>query len=100
MSDRAPWSFIGTPVDASPLGIAQLVTAWSSTDFRPDLARIDVPALIVHGRADRAVPFALSTERTHAALRGSTLASIPGAPHGLNWTHADELNRALIDFLA
>jgi pimeloyl-ACP methyl ester carboxylesterase len=78
---------------------SQLCTAWSSTDFRADLARIDVPTLIVHGEADRTVPPAISARLTHAAVSGSSLLMIPGAPHGLNWTHALELNRALLDFL-
>jgi non-heme chloroperoxidase len=74
------------------------VTAWL-TDFRNDLPRIKVPALIVHGDADRIVPFAASGKRMHELIEGSRLVVVKDGPHGLNWTHAAELNHALLDFL-
>jgi len=99
ISDRAIEFHWNDAVRASPVATAELCTAWSSTDFRADLARVDVPTLIVHGGADRAVPPAISAQLTHAAVAGSSLEMIPDAPHGLNWTHALELNRALVEFL-
>jgi pimeloyl-ACP methyl ester carboxylesterase len=84
---------------ASPKGTIELVAAWG-TDFRADLGRLDRPALIVHGDADRIVPIAISGQRTHEMLKGSRLVVLKDAPHGLNWTHAEELNRALLEFLA
>jgi pimeloyl-ACP methyl ester carboxylesterase len=83
---------------ASPKGTADLVAAWG-TDFRSELKRLNLPALVVHGDADRIVPFAASGKRTHELVKGSRLVVIEGAPHGLNWTHADECNRALVEFL-
>ena len=83
---------------ASPKGTLDCVSAWL-TDFRKDLAAINVPTLVVHGDADRIVPLATSAKRTHEAIKGSRLVVLEGAPHGLNWTHADQLNRALLDFL-
>jgi len=83
---------------ASPKGTLDCVSAWL-TDFRKDLAAINVPTLVVHGDADRIVPLAASAKRTHEAVKGSRLVVLEGAPHGLNWTHADQLNRALTDFL-
>ncbi|HEX3001127.1 MAG TPA: alpha/beta hydrolase, partial [Methanoregula sp.] len=74
------------------------VTAWL-TDFRNDLAGIKVPTLIVHGDADRIVPFTASGKRTHELVDGSRLVVVKDGPHGLNWTHAAELNHALLDFL-
>jgi non-heme chloroperoxidase len=74
------------------------VSAWL-TDFRDDLAEIRVPALVVHGDADRIVPFTASGKRTHELIEGSRLVVVEGGPHGLNWTHAAQLNRALLDFL-
>ncbi|MFD9376450.1 alpha/beta fold hydrolase [Streptomyces sp. NPDC059999] len=85
---------------ASPQGTLDCIKAFARTDFRDDLARIDVPTLIVHGSQDAIVPFEVSGKRSHEALPGSTLALIEGAPHGLNLTHAQEFNRHLIDFLA
>ncbi len=84
---------------ASPTGTIACVAAWP-TDFRKDLAKIDVPTLVVHGDADRIVPLDISGRRTHAAVRGSRLVVLKDAPHGLTWTHADEVNRALVEFLA
>jgi pimeloyl-ACP methyl ester carboxylesterase len=83
---------------ASPKGTLDCVSAWL-TDFRKDLARIDVPTLVVHGDADRILPIDATGKRTHELVRGSRLVVIEGGPHGLNWTHADQVNRELLDFL-
>jgi non-heme chloroperoxidase len=83
---------------ASPVGTLACVSAWL-TDFRKDLAKFDMPTLIVHGDADRIVPLEVSGRRTHAAVKDSKLVVLKDAPHGLNWTHAEDLNRALLDFL-
>jgi non-heme chloroperoxidase len=69
------------------------------TDFRADIPRIDVPALIVHGTADNILPID-STGRLFAkALPSADYVEIDGAPHGLLWTHAEEVNQALLAFL-
>ena len=83
---------------ASPKGTLDCVSAWL-TDFRADLQRIDVPVLIVHGDSDRIVPLAASGTVAHEAVAGSRLAVVKGGPHGLNWTHADEVNRELVTFV-
>jgi non-heme chloroperoxidase len=83
---------------ASPKGTHDLVAAWG-TDFRADLGRITVPTLIVHGDADRIVPLEASGQRMPALIKGSRLVVVKGGPHGLNWTHAEELNQALLEFL-
>jgi len=83
---------------ASPTGTLACVSAWL-TDFRKDLAKIDVPTLVVHGDADRIVPLEVSARRTHEAIRGSRLVVLKDAPHGFTWTHAEEVNRALVEFL-
>ena len=92
---RLSWSVAS---GASPKGTLECVSAWL-TDFRKDLAKIDVPTLVVHGDADRIVPLDASARRTHEAVRGSKLVVVKDAPHGLTWTHADEVNRALVAFL-
>ena len=92
---RVSWA-IGT--GASPTATSACVTAWQ-TDFREDLAKFDLPTLVVHGDADRIVPLEASGRRTHEAVKGSRLAVLKDAPHGLNWTHAEELNRELLAFL-
>ena len=85
---------------ASPKGTLDCIGAFGRTDFREDLEKIDVPTLVIHGDSDGIVPFEVSGKRTHEAVADSTLALIEGGPHGLNATHPDEFNRALLDFLA
>jgi len=84
---------------ASPQGTLDCVTAFSSTDFRNDLRRVDVPTLIIHGDADRIVPLPVSGKRTAEMVEGSKLITIEGAPHGLNWTHASKVDPELVHFL-
>ncbi|MFF7459362.1 alpha/beta fold hydrolase [Kitasatospora sp. NPDC008115] len=74
-------------------------TTWY-TDFRADVARIDVPALILHGTGDRTLPIESTARRFHEALPSADYVEIEGAPHGLLWTHAEEVNAALLAFLA
>ncbi|GFO62542.1 alpha/beta hydrolase [Geomonas paludis] len=83
---------------ASPIATLACVHSWL-TDFRDDLLSIKIPTLVIHGDDDRIVPFAASGSRTHEAVEGSRLIVVAGAPHGLNWTHAEEVNDGLIDFL-
>jgi non-heme chloroperoxidase len=92
---RLSWN---VAVGASPKGTLDCVTAWY-TDFRKDLPRVDVPALVIHGDADRKVPIEVSGIPTQKAIKGSRLVVVKGGPHGLNWTHADQVNTELVDFL-
>lgn len=73
--------------------------AFGTTDFRDDLANVTVPVLVLHGDGDGTVPFEGSGARTHAALPGSELHVLQGAPHGCNVSHPDEFNQALLTFL-
>ncbi|WAB82689.1 alpha/beta hydrolase [Microcella daejeonensis] len=70
------------------------------TDFRGDIPAIDVPALILHGTADNILPIDATGRLFAKALPSATYVEIEGAPHGLLWTHADEVNEALLAFLA
>ena len=98
ISDQAVHASWNIASGASPKGSLDCVSAWL-TDFRKDLATFTVPTLVVHGDADRIVPLAASASRVHELVKDSQLVVLEGAPHGLNWTHADQLNRALLDFL-
>lgn len=73
--------------------------AWATTDFRQDLQAIDVPTLVIHGDSDATVPLEGSGQRTHEAVANSDLKVIQGAPHGLNVSHAEDFNAALLSFL-
>ena len=84
---------------ASPKGTLDCIGAFSYTDFRGDLAKVTVPTLVIHGDSDAIVPFEVSGKCSHEAIADSSLALIEGAPHGLNATHAEQFNRALLDFL-
>ncbi|PPG40884.1 alpha/beta hydrolase [Rathayibacter rathayi] len=76
------------------------MTAFATTDFREDLPNVSVPALIIHGDGDGTVPFEGSGARTHAAIRGSELHVVSGAPHGVTVSHPEEWNRVVLEFLA
>lgn len=84
---------------ASPKGTLDCIDAFSRTDFRGDIQKVRVPTLVIHGDSDSTVPFEVSGKRSHEMIEGSQLVLIKGGPHGLNATHADEFNRALLDFL-
>lgn len=85
---------------ASPKGTLDCIDAFCKTDFRADLEKITVPALILHGDADAIVPYEVSGKRAHAMIAHSSVALIAGAPHGFNATHAEEFNEALLTFLS
>ncbi|MFF3547581.1 alpha/beta fold hydrolase [Streptomyces platensis] len=70
------------------------------TDFRADIPRIDVPTLILHGTGDRILPVDNTGRPFQRALPSAEYVEIEGAPHGLLWTHAEEVNAALLAFLA
>ncbi|MET1062207.1 MAG: alpha/beta hydrolase [Aeromicrobium sp.] len=93
---RASWN---TAVGASWYAASAVVPTWL-TDFRADIPQIDVPALIVHGTSDNILPIDSTGREFSKALPQATYVEIEGAPHGMLWTHADEVNNLLLDFLA
>ncbi|QRP50425.1 alpha/beta fold hydrolase [Amycolatopsis sp. FDAARGOS 1241] len=70
------------------------------TDFRTDLPKIDVPTLVVHGTQDRILPYEATAKRLPGLIDDLTLVAVDGGPHNVGWTHPDEVNSALLDFLA
>jgi non-heme chloroperoxidase len=83
----------------SPYTSIWAVATWF-TDWREDIDKIDVPALIMHGTGDRNVPIDLTSRVLAKMLPNATYIEIEGAPHGMLWTHGEEINKALLDFLA
>src|SRR5262249_58138557 len=77
------------------------IDAWL-TDFRADLPKIDIPVLAIHGTADRILPFAVTTARLRDEhlIADLTVVEIADGPHNVGWTHPDEVNSALLAFLA
>jgi non-heme chloroperoxidase len=93
---RASWQLA---TNMSPYTSIWAPATWY-TDWRADIDKIDVPALILHGTGDRNVPIDLTSRVWAKMLRGATYIEIEGAPHGMLWTHGEEINKALLDFLA
>jgi non-heme chloroperoxidase len=70
------------------------------TNFRGDIPKIDVPALILHGTADNILPIDATARPFRRLLPKAEYVEVDGAPHGLLWTHAEEVNEALLAFIA
>lgn len=92
---QACWNLAAT---SSAKASYDCVPTWHE-DFRKDLSRIDVPILVIHGDADRIVPLSASGEKIANSVKGAKLVVISGGPHCITWTHADEVNSALVNFL-
>jgi non-heme chloroperoxidase len=84
---------------ASAFATHACVSTWL-TDFRDDLPRIDVPTLVVHGTEDRILPYESTASRLPGLIKDLTLVTVEGGPHNIGWTHADEVNQAILEFLA
>jgi len=70
------------------------------TDFRDDLSKIDVPTLVIHGTADRILPYSATAERLPGLIQDMKLVSVKDGPHNIAWTHPEVVNPALLAFLA
>jgi len=92
---QASWNVAAS---ASATASLACVPTWHE-DFRKDLTRIDVPTLVIHGDADRIVPLAASGQRTAKLIKGARIAVVKDGPHAVSWTHADEVNSELVNFL-
>jgi non-heme chloroperoxidase len=75
------------------------IAAFSATDFRADLAKFDVPTLVIHGDDDQIVPSDAAGKASAALVKGAKLIVYPGAPHGITDTHKQRLNQDLLDFV-
>jgi len=75
------------------------IKAFSETDFTEDLKKFDVPTLILHGNDDQIVPIGAAALRSSKLVKDATLKVYPGAPHGIAYTHKDQLNADLLAFL-
>ncbi|MFD5653121.1 alpha/beta fold hydrolase [Streptomyces sp. NPDC127039] len=99
VSEEAVRNAWNVAAGAGPIASAAAPLTWP-TDFRADIPRIDVPALIVHGTGDRTLPVDATGRRFAKALPTAKYVEIDGAPHGLLTTHTTEVNEILLDFLA
>ena len=70
------------------------------TDFREDLPKIDVPTLVIHGKADRILPYSATAARLPGLIKDVKLVTVEDGPHNIAWTHPEVVNPALLAFLA
>jgi non-heme chloroperoxidase len=77
----------------------ECIKAFSETDFTQDLKKFNIPTLIVHGDDDQIVPIGAAALQSAKLMKNATLKIYPGAPHGLAYTHQDQLNADLLAFL-
>jgi non-heme chloroperoxidase len=99
ISEQAWQASFNVAAGASPYASYACVDTWL-TDFRADLPKIDVPVLVVHGTEDRILPFGSTAARLPALIADCTLVPVEGGPHNIGWTHPEEVNSALLEFIA
>jgi len=99
VSEQAIQASWNTAAIASATASLACVPTWHE-DFRADVAKIDVPTLVIHGDSDRIVPLAAAGQRTAKLIPGAELVVIKEGPHNVAWTHAEQVNSALLNFLA
>jgi non-heme chloroperoxidase len=98
VSDQAWQAAFNMALDMGPYATYACVDTWV-TDFRGDLAKIDVPVLLIHGDADRVLPYAATAARLPGLVKDLTVVTVEGGPHAVTWTHPEVVNPALLDFL-
>jgi non-heme chloroperoxidase len=99
ISEQAWQASFNVAALSSPYASYACVDTWL-TDFRSDLPKIDVPTLVVHGTADRILPIDATAQRLPGLIDDLKLVTVDGGPHNIAWTHPEEVNTALLDFLA
>jgi len=99
ISEQAWQASFNVAAAASPHASYACVATWL-TDFRADLPNIDVPMLVVHGTEDRILPYESTAKRLPGLVANLKLISVEGGPHNIGWTHPEESNKALLEFLA
>jgi non-heme chloroperoxidase len=98
VSEQAVQASWNVAAGASATASLACVPTWHE-DFRKDVARVDVPTLVMHGDADRILPIGASGQRTAKLIPGSRFVVVKDGPHCITWTHAEEVNAELVNFL-
>jgi non-heme chloroperoxidase len=98
VSDQAFQANWNIATAASATAAVACIATWE-TDFRDDLPKIDVPMLVVHGDADRTLPFANTAKRLPGLIKDMELVVVEDGPHAIAWTHSDQVNDALLQFV-
>jgi non-heme chloroperoxidase len=92
---RSSWNIA---VGSSAIAAVACIPTWL-TDFRDDISKIEVPILVIHGDADMTLPYDKTAARLPALLHDGELVTIEGGPHAIPWTHADQVNDAILQFI-
>ena len=98
VSPEAFASSLAIALDASAISAVACIPTWE-TDFRGDVSNIDVPILVIQGDADRILPFDKTGKRLPDLIDDCELVVIEGGPHAISWTHFDQVNEALLQFI-
>jgi len=98
VSEQAVQAGWNVAAGASATACLACVATWHE-DFRKDLTRVDVPTLVIQGDADRILPIGASGLRTAKSIKGARILVVKDGPHCITWTHADEVNQELVNFL-
>ncbi len=99
VSDEAFHSSLNLAMDASATAAVACIPTWE-TDFRADIAKLDVPMLVIQGDDDRILPFPNTGKRLPDMIKDVQLVVIDGGPHAIAWTHSDQVNAALLKFMS
>jgi len=97
ISEQAVQASFGVACIASATASLACVPTWHE-DFRNDVAKIDIPTLVIHGDADRIVPINASGAKTARLVKGARFVPVQDGPHNIAWTHAEEVNTELVNF--
>jgi len=98
VSEQVVQSSWNVAAGSSAVASLACVPTWHE-DFRNDVARIDVPTLVIQGDADRILPIAASGLRAAKLIKGARLLVVKDGPHCITWTHAEQVNTELLEFL-
>jgi len=99
VSDQYYQTCFNVATSASAVAAVACIPTWE-TDFRADLPKIDVPMLVIQGDDDRVLPYPNTGKRLPGMIKDMQLITIDQGPHAIAWTHADQVNAALLKFIA
>jgi len=101
IGDAALKAHFAVALQMSPHATYACVDTWL-TDFRDDLPKIDIPTLVIHGKKDRILPFESTAQRLQEEnlIADLEFVAIEDGPHNIGWTFPEEVNPALLAFLA
>jgi non-heme chloroperoxidase len=98
VSDQAYQASWNVASSASALAAVACIPTWE-TDFRADLPKLDLPILVIQGDDDRVLPYPKTGDRLRSMIKDVQVIAIKDGPHAIPWTHADQVNAALLNFM-